>query len=290
MDESLEAVLRKLGVAIRRRDPAAFEEIARLAEQYPEEPEVWHTLASAHEARSDQAAAIAAYTRAIALSPKKPALIVLFSSRGECALHTGDHELAVADFSQAIVLSDELNWHYLREELHFMRAEVFVQLGKTAEALADLSHLKDGYVSLRAKRRSKADLLVLCGAPVPPPKEEEAPASSAPLSYSANLVAESRSLLPEFPDEEEAALAKELGEAGLADVDAALLKHAIGRYLKAARVIWDAVESSGFPITDQTRVRLYARRLIALAEAGTIEARGNLYRPTRSEVRLPRRP
>jgi tetratricopeptide (TPR) repeat protein len=289
MDASLEVVLRKLDVRIRRRDPAAFEEIVRLAEQYPEEPEVWDTLASAHESRGDHAAAIAAYTRAIALSPKVPALLTLFFSRGGCALDIGDLELAVADFSQALVLSDELNWDYLREELHFLRAGILVELGKTAEALADLSHVADDYVSLGAKRRSKADLLVMCGESVPPPKEE-APPSSEPPSYSANLVAESRSVLSESPDEEEAALAKELGEAGLAAVDAALLKHMLDRSLKAARVIWDAVESSGYPVTDQTRVRLYARRLIALAEAGAVIAEGDMHRPGRCHVRLSRRP
>jgi tetratricopeptide (TPR) repeat protein len=287
MSEDLDRVIRNVRYRIRKRDPSGFADAVRLAEQYPEEPKVWRMLAFAHEMKDEYTAAIAAVTRAIELNPKG---LALFFKRGEYALQTGDHELAVADFSQGLVLCDELNSDSLRHELHFLRAEAFVHLGKKAEALADLSHVKDDYVSSRAEPRSKADLLVMCGESVPPPKEDEAPASSEPLSYSANLVAESRSVLRESPDDNEAALAKELGEAGLAAVDAALLKYTLDRGQKAARVIWDAVEASGFPVTDQTRVRLFARRLIALAEAGTIEARGNLYRPTRSEVRLPPQP
>jgi len=280
MDESLEVVLRKLNVRIRYRDPAAFEEITGLAEQYPEEPKVWRLLAYAHEKRDDYAAAIAAYTRAIALSPKVLWLMALFFSRGESALYTGDYELAVADFSQGLVLSDEFNSDYLREELHFLRAEAFIQLGKKAEALADLSHVKDDYVSVRAESRSKADLLVMCGEEPPVKSRSESREPEEP---------EEPDGVPEDPDEEEAALAAKLGEAGLEAVDAALLKYTRDRYLKAARVIADALDACGFP-RDDNHVALFVRRLIALAEAETIEAQGNLYRPTRSEVGLPEKP
>ncbi|MDI1481123.1 hypothetical protein [Polyangium sp. y55x31] len=95
--------------------------------------------------------------------------------------------------------------------------------------------------------------------------------------------------MPESPDEEEIALAKELGEAGLAAVDAALLKQVIYRYQKAARVIVDALDFGSYPL-DDTHVRLFARRLIALAESGAIVARGNLLNPRRSEVALPDEP
>jgi tetratricopeptide (TPR) repeat protein len=269
MSEDVDRVIRNVRYRIRNRDPSGFADAVRLAEQYPEDPHVWDTLAYAHNERGEQAAAIAAMTRAIELNPKEPAL---FFERGEYALQTGDHERAVADFSQGLVLSDEFNWDYYREALHFLRAETFVYLGQKDEALADLSHVRDDYVYLGAKLRSKAALLVMCGESVPPPKEE-APLSSEPS-------------MSEFPDEEEAALATELGEAGLAAVDAALLKHVIHRELKAARVIADALDFGSYPL-DDTHVRLFARRLIALAEAGTIEARGDLHNPRRSVVRLP---
>lgn len=274
MSEDLDRVIRNIKYRIGQKDPTGFEDAVRLAEQYPEEPRVWRTLAYAHEMKNEYAAAIAAGTRAIELSPKAPAL---FFKRGEYALQTGDHERAVADFSQGLVLSDESKSDYYRETLHFLRAEAFAQLGKKAEALADLSHVRDDFSFWTTQLRSKADLLVLCGESVPPPKEkEEEPAVLSPS-------------MPEYPDEAEVALARELGEAGLAAVDAALLKHVIHREQKAARVIGDALDFGRYTL-DDTHVRLFARRLITLAEAGTIEARGDLHNPRRSEVRLPKKP
>ncbi|MDC3961835.1 tetratricopeptide repeat protein [Polyangium jinanense] len=269
-------MIRNIKYRIRKDDPTGFEDAIRLVEQYPEDPHAWDTVAYAHEARKDYPAAIAAISRAIELNPKDPAL---FFDRGEYALQTGDHERAVADFGQGLILCDEPRWEYLREVLHFLRAEAFVHLGKKAEALADLSHVRDDYRFWTTELRSKADLLVMCGESVPPPKEqeqEEEPPVTSPV-------------MSETPDEEEAALAKELGEAGLAAVDAALLKQVIYRYQKAARVIVDALDFGRYPL-DDTHVRLFARRLIALAESGAIVARGNLLNPRRSEVGLPEKP
>ncbi len=273
MSEDLERVIRNIKYRIRKEDPTGFEDAVRLTELYPEAPDVWDTLAYAHSSNDDYVAAIAAISQAIELNPQNPAL---FFDRGEYALKTGDHESAVADFGQGLILCDEPRWKYLREALHFLRAEAFVQLGKKAEALAELSHVQDDYRFWTTELRTKADLLVMCGASVPPPKEKEEPPVSSPY-------------MSESPDEEEAALAKELGEAGLAAVDAALLKNVIYQYLKAARVISDALDFGSYPF-DDTHVRLFARRLIALAEAGAIIARGNLLNPRRSEVRLPERP
>ncbi|HVJ90912.1 MAG TPA: DUF3658 domain-containing protein [Labilithrix sp.] len=285
MVESLEIVLRKIHVRIGSNDPAAFEEIAKLAEQYPEKPKVWCTLACAHEARGDHAAAIAAVTRAMALDAREPGL---FLDRGHYALNAGDYERAAADFSQGLALHDEPNWDFYCEMLHFMRAAAFYRLGKKAEALADLAHVRDDYVLWKGELWSKLELLVLCGASVPPPGGDGSAASSEPLRYSGNLVFENQSALPASPDEEEAALATELGAAGLEAIDAALLECTRDRYLKAARVIADAIKDSGFPL-DDNHVWLFCRRLNILADAGLVQARGNLHRPRFSEVRrLPR--
>lgn len=89
------------------------------------------------------------------------------------------------------------------------------------------------------------------------------------------------------PDEEETTLAMELGAASLDTIDTTLLKHAHHRWRKAARVVLDAVEAGGFPLSDEARVRVHVRRLIVLADAGALEAKGNLRKPRWSEVRLP---
>lgn len=88
------------------------------------------------------------------------------------------------------------------------------------------------------------------------------------------------------PDEEETALAMSLGAAALDSIDATLLKHARHQWQKAARVVLDAVEAGGFPLSDETRVRVHVRRLIVLAESGALESKGNLRKPRSSEVRL----
>jgi tetratricopeptide (TPR) repeat protein len=279
---------------IRDKDPTGFDDAVELSEQYPEVWEIWHTLAYAHESRGEYAAAIAALTRAMALEAQEP---VLFLDRGGCALLAGEYERAVADFSQGLARCDELDWDYYREPLHFLRAEALVQLGKKAEALADLSHVRDDYLFWTIKARSKAELLALCGEGaasslgreglVPPPEEVVTRESLRIPRNKGNLAFEDWPVLSESPDEEEAALANELGAAGLTAIDAALLKYTRNRYLKAARVIIDAIEDAGIPIDDETSIRLYARRLIALADAGAIEVRGDLHRPRFSEVRLP---
>ncbi|MRG90886.1 tetratricopeptide repeat protein [Polyangium spumosum] len=274
MSEDLDRIIRNIRYRIRKKDPSGFEDAVRLAEQYPEDADVWDTVSYAYDKRDDHAAAMAAMTRAIELDPKG---LSLFYKRGEYALRTGDHESAVADFSRGLVLSDELNKNYLRDELHFRRAEAFIQLGKKAEALADLSQLRDDYVNFGPKIRTKADLLVMCGESLPPPKEQE---DEPPVSSPA---------IADAPDEEEVALAEQLGEAGIAAVDAALLEQLSHRYLKAARIIGDAIDFGSYP-ADSLHVRLFARRLIALAEAGAIVARGNLLNPRRSVVRLPDSP
>jgi hypothetical protein len=90
------------------------------------------------------------------------------------------------------------------------------------------------------------------------------------------------------PDEEETAVAIELGAGGLDTIDATLLKHVHHRWQKAARVVFEALQDGGFPLSDDARIRIHIRRLIVLADSGALEATGNLRRPRWSEVRLPK--
>ncbi|MDI1435477.1 hypothetical protein [Polyangium sorediatum] len=275
-----------INLRIRAKDPTAFDDAVEFTEQYPEIWEVWHTLAYAHESRGDYAAAIAAATRAMDLDGQQP---VLFLDRGAYALLSGDYERAVADFSQGLILCDELDWDDYSDALHFLRAEALVQLGKKAEALADLSHIRDDYVFWTIKARSKAELFALCGKSLEPRPEVITRESLRLPKGRGRLFFENWVVLPDSPDEKEAALATKLGAAGLAAIDAALLKHTRDRAQKSARIIFEAIEACGFPRTDN-HLRLFARRLIALAEAGAVVARGNLHRPGYSEVRLPDKP
>lgn len=88
------------------------------------------------------------------------------------------------------------------------------------------------------------------------------------------------------PTAGEAALVASLGRAGLAAIDAAILKATRPRWLKVARVVVDAVKAGGFA-TDDDAVQLHVRRVVALVDAAKLAAQGNLLRPRFSEVRLP---
>jgi hypothetical protein len=89
------------------------------------------------------------------------------------------------------------------------------------------------------------------------------------------------------PDAREAGLAAALGDDRLATIDSALIANTKKQWLKAARVVFDALEAGGFPKDNDHYVDLHVRRLIALVDSGKLEAQGNLRRPRFSEVRLP---
>lgn len=93
--------------------------------------------------------------------------------------------------------------------------------------------------------------------------------------------------LPATPDEAETALATQLGSDGLKAIDAALLAQAGKRWLKVARIVGDALKAGGFDPWEDAHLHLHIRRLIALVDAGALEAQGNLRKPRWSEVRLP---
>ncbi|MBK9266599.1 MAG: tetratricopeptide repeat protein [Polyangiaceae bacterium] len=143
----------------RAKEQADFEDAVSQTEQHPDDPKAWRALARAHNSNDDYPAAITAMTRAIELGLSASDA---YWDRGRYALMAGDYDLAIADFSQGLVLSDQLNNDDLREELHFLRAEAFFQLGRKTEARADLEHVRDDCVSWTIQVRSKDELLALC--------------------------------------------------------------------------------------------------------------------------------
>jgi hypothetical protein len=92
--------------------------------------------------------------------------------------------------------------------------------------------------------------------------------------------------VPDSPTEGEVLLTESLGVNGLAAVDEAILQAAGPRWMKVARVVYDALKAGGFSTEDEY-VRVHVRRIIALVKAAKLEAQGNLLRPRFSEVRLP---
>lgn len=291
MRDTLESKIKNIKERLEAKDPTAFEDARQLAEIFPDEPKVWHTLAYAYEWKGDHKGAIIAITREMDIRPGRPAL---FFTRGGYKLMMGDYRSAIDDFGQGLVQCDELKNEAYREVLHFLRAEAFVQLGRKAEARADLDHVADDCVFWTIQVRSKAELLALCadsfaeGGPMPSPMNKDIPSESSDVGKNGgNGLVDDSEEVPESPDEAELALVAELGAAGLAAIDANLLKAASHQWRKAARVVGSAADAGGFVLEGETCVRVHARRLIALVESGKLEAQGDLFWLRYSEVRFP---
>jgi tetratricopeptide (TPR) repeat protein len=159
MSDLLDALIEDIENRVRSEDPTAIERAAKLAERYPDEPEVWHLLAYAHARKDDMDGAILAMTRMMDVAPSEPET---FYSRGRYELRRGNLKAALADFNEGIALSEQLQYTYYLNSLYFFRAEVLVKLGRKAEARADLAHLRDDFVMWTTKLRSKADILAEC--------------------------------------------------------------------------------------------------------------------------------
>jgi tetratricopeptide (TPR) repeat protein len=159
MSELLDSLIKDIENRVRDEDPTAVERATKLADRYPDEPEVWHLLAYAHAMKEDMDSAVLAINRMMTITFPQPAT---FYSRGRYELRRGNLEAALADFNEGIALSQQLQYEYYLETLYFFRAEVLVRLGRKAEARADLAHVRDDFDEWMPKRRTKADILADC--------------------------------------------------------------------------------------------------------------------------------
>jgi tetratricopeptide (TPR) repeat protein len=159
MSEPLESLLDEIEVRVPDEEATALDRAKQLAEQYPEEPEVWRTLAHVYAVHSDIDSSVAAITRMIEVTPPHPRM---YFYRGHYEHKRGNLQAALADFNQAVALAKELQEEDGWEQLYFMRADVLAALGRKAEARADLAHVPDGYVGRTNRIRTKAEILEDC--------------------------------------------------------------------------------------------------------------------------------
>ncbi len=165
MSELLDSLIKDIEKRLRDKDPTAVERAKQLAEQYPDEREVWDTLAFAHALNKDMDGAVEATTRMMAIAPPHPAW---FDSRGKYELKRGNLQAALADFDKGIALSIELQDAWCLESLYFRRANVLYAFGRKAEALADLEHVEDAHVEWSTPFHTKFELVSACeGGPRP---------------------------------------------------------------------------------------------------------------------------
>ena len=121
--------------------------------------QVWLLRGYLHERTDNHVAATADLTHAIELDSREPHL---FYTRGRNRFQLGDNAGAIEDFDSGLELCDRLENDYYREELHFWRAEALIRLGRTEEALQNLSHVRDDHRAWTYQLRTKLDLLRDC--------------------------------------------------------------------------------------------------------------------------------
>jgi len=105
MSEPLDSLLEEIEVRVYDEEATALERTEQLAEHYPEEPEVWRTLADVHATRGDWDSAVAAITRMIEVTPPHPRMYFI---RGHYEHQRGNLQAALADFDHAVALAKEL--------------------------------------------------------------------------------------------------------------------------------------------------------------------------------------
>lgn len=159
MSNVLQTMIKDVDARVKANDPTALENAIKLTEQYPEEWEAWNSLAYANSKSRNYPAAVAAMTRAIELRPGRPGL---YCTRGGSLLMAGDYDSAIADFTEGLALGRHKEQDPYREVLYFLRAEAYYQLGRKAEARADLEHVEDDCTFWTVQVRSKAELVALC--------------------------------------------------------------------------------------------------------------------------------
>jgi tetratricopeptide (TPR) repeat protein len=140
-------------------DEGAMSLACELTKQHPREMAVWSLRAYLHGLNRDHLQAIEDLTRAIEINQKEPKL---FYDRGIEELALRDNQAAVDDFTAGLELCDHYGDDSYREELHFLRAEAFLGLGRKQLALADLQHAREDLKTWTFKSRTKSELLEEC--------------------------------------------------------------------------------------------------------------------------------
>lgn len=159
MTDLIDAQIAKIEERVLADDPTAVDQAARLAERYPAAPKVWCLLAFSKARMGDLAEAVRSMSRAIELSSPDPGM---FFDRGRYELKQANYQRALADFDQAIAVSEKQQNEYYRESLYFLRADVLLKLGRRNDAKVDLSKVRDNFTLWTTELRTKAALLAEC--------------------------------------------------------------------------------------------------------------------------------
>ena len=156
MMKSLETVIAEVEESARNDHPDVLKRATDLVTEFPAEAEVWSLRAYIHERAGDILAAIDDVSRAMSLSPPEPSH---YFDRGRYRLKLGDNAGAISDFDDGIQISNRHGDDYYLESLYFVRAEALVRVGRSREALTDLTHVRDDFVLWTTELQTKESLL-----------------------------------------------------------------------------------------------------------------------------------
>jgi tetratricopeptide (TPR) repeat protein len=148
-------------IGARPGTPEGIEGALRLAEEFPNEAEVWQVLSSAYWLNEDFASAAAVMQKAIDLEPQES---LWFYYRAEAKSKLDDFAGAVENLTEAIHVCDPIERATLLQRLYFWRADMFLQLGRKAEARADLEHAPDVFALRTTRIRERDEMLAECDA------------------------------------------------------------------------------------------------------------------------------
>ncbi len=159
MRESLDDMIDRVQTLIRTDDPTALDEAHRLGEEYPEAGQTRTVLHFAYSRDKNLEGEIAALTQALEITPAQPDLMF---ERGVNEAKRGNFEAALANFTQALVLYNELDPDKDLEMVHFFRADALLCLDRPEEARAALEHVSDGYTMWMTNFCTKREMLAAC--------------------------------------------------------------------------------------------------------------------------------
>jgi tetratricopeptide (TPR) repeat protein len=137
---------------------SALKVLDELIANNPERPDIWATRAGIRR-KIDSDGADQDLTRAINLQAGEPHYYFI---RGWFRLLSDRPDVAVADFSTVIELSDKFNSDYYRDPAYLGRAEAHLRLGRINEAVADCELIANSDMTWPGVR-SKNSILATCG-------------------------------------------------------------------------------------------------------------------------------
>jgi tetratricopeptide (TPR) repeat protein len=148
-------------LASAKRYDEALVRCRELLDRHPKSTRARGLQASIKHRLGDYAGAVSDADELIRLKPRQP---LGYFERGRYLLTRGSPELAIADFTEVLRLSDLWQSEYYVEAGFFYRAEALIRCRRFGEARRDCARLSDGFTFWADGLRTKDQMLAECAA------------------------------------------------------------------------------------------------------------------------------